>query len=99
MGWPGVVEKWLENQGNRQTESYMKRGRSLAAVSTDELTLAWIKEFRAWTKNPTHRHQAMTDVEVELTIRGKDVPLDEVETEWENLRKSFTTIPVIGPMS
>ena len=110
MGWPAVVEGWLVNQGKSQTESYIRRGRPLATVSTDQLMQAWIKEFRVWTQKPTHRHQAMTDVEVELTIRGEAAPLDEVETEWENLRerslaewrarrregfKSFTTIPIV----
>jgi len=113
MGWPAVVERWLANQEKTQTESYIKRGKPLAAASTDELMQAWIKEFRVWTQTPAHRHQAMTDVEVELTIRGEAPPFDQVETEWKNLRersvgqrraqrrealKSITTVPIV-PMS
>ena len=87
MGWPDVVERWLADQLRGQTESYIKRGRPLAPASTEELMQGWIEEFRVWTQNPGHRQQAMTDFEVELTIRGEAAPCDRVDTELKALRE------------
>jgi len=109
MGWPDLVDGWLDDQRRRQTESYIKRGRPLALASTEELMRGWIQEFRVWTQDPGHRQQAMTDFEVELTIRGEGAPCDKVDTEWKALRErsvaerrtrrrqdlvNFTTIPL-----
>jgi hypothetical protein len=87
MGWPAIVDSWLADQQRLQTESYIKRGRTLAAISTHELKWKWIKEFRVWAQSAGRPHLPMNDIQAELTIRGEASPFDKVEAEWQAQRE------------
>jgi hypothetical protein len=78
----------LENQRLLHLEDYVKRGRELASIDSEELRDRWIIEFKKWVASrPRYMDQrARDDIEGELALRGEQPPFDLVKDELEALR-------------
>jgi hypothetical protein len=69
---------FLENMQLELTESYLRRGKQLANVPTDELKERWVIEMRLWAADygRTIDHTRREDAQAELLLRGVALPFD-----------------------
>jgi hypothetical protein len=81
------VLAFLEHQQFLRLEDYVKRGRDLVGVGTDDLRDRWVAEFKTWAAAPQAVSPgARGDIEGELALRGERPPLDLVKDEFEAIR-------------
>jgi hypothetical protein len=81
-----VMLAYLENKQLEASADYVRRGRHLADVDSDELQWRWIADFKAWATNVRrHDHKPREDIESELIIRGQPFPFEAVTEEWATI--------------
>jgi hypothetical protein len=75
----------------RKKADYLKRGRPLAAVDTDGLKGQWVAAFREWVQDTEvpRNHRERFDIEVELNLRGEDLPAALVVEENRMLEEKI----------
>src|ERR1700756_2897380 len=89
-----IVLAWLRNRSFEQTEDYVRRGRHLADVSTEELKRQWVEAFRIWAANyGTEDHRVREDLEAELQLRRDEPPFDLVADEINVLKAHSRLAP------
>ena len=88
------MRAWLENNRLKLKMSYLRRGRSLGALSDDALIEAWIANMKKHCSNPDNRSvfDNQNDLDAELELRELQMPLEQVKDDLELLRQYFVRL-------
>lgn len=83
----------LEDSRAEELKSYLARGRKLAAMSVDELRVAYVAAFRQWSAAEGSPDVAgpLEDAGAEFGLRGLDPPLDLVAPEFEVIKQAISS--------
>jgi len=80
----------VQNREFDEFESYVKRGRQLSHMSTEELECRWTAVIRAWLEDFTgFDHRERNDIQAELKSRGIELPHHLVEDVMPSLEQQF----------
>ena len=80
------ILSYLANQNSIQVESYLKRGRKYKDVETSALKDLWVNSFKSWAARQTPELKvSMEDFEAELSLRGEEIPLEQIGLEFDKL--------------
>ncbi|MDI3560181.1 hypothetical protein [Bradyrhizobium sp. Arg816] len=89
------LESFMLSQHADSIADYASRGRKFEAMNDTELEKAWVIAFVWWTQRPSDhaRYLRETDFIAEISLRGKQPPLDLVRTAFDSLfRRSADAI-------
>lgn len=83
-----VILSWIGDKRLQDVEDYVRRGRLLSGVPTEELMSRWVSLFKYWAfqpalVEPSHEY---TDTESELQIRKIEPPFEQVEAEFKMIQ-------------
>jgi hypothetical protein len=85
-----LVDAFLADRAMRELEDYTKRGRLFEHLANDDLERRWATAFRDWASLRLQRQPSdttdMDDLQAEIALRGRQVPLDLVKSEFDALR-------------
>ena len=82
-----MTAAWLKDQGLRQLESYLKRGRVLEGKGAEELKGRWVDLFRELAELDNTHERERNDIEAELSLRKDEAPYDLVLAEMDSFTK------------
>jgi hypothetical protein len=80
-----LTRAWIENKPLEQAQSYARRGRRYAELSTEELKERWVVAFRRMVADvrDTSLQKEPNDLEAELTLRQEQPPFERVRKEMD----------------
>lgn len=80
-----VVLAWIRDKRLQEVEDYVRRGRLLADVPTEDLMSRWVGLFKYQAHQPNLVEPSLesTDIDAELQIRKIELPFELVETEFK----------------
>ena len=80
-----VVLAWIQDKRLQDVEDYVRRGRQLSDVPTEELMSRWVALFKhqAYQPNLVEPSLESTDIDAELQIRKIELPFELVEAEFK----------------
>jgi hypothetical protein len=79
-----------ENDAMEERAAYLRRGRHLKDVSTDQIRLRWTDAFRALVHQQTPINiTTVDDLGAELKLRDVELPWETVEAELAEARRQI----------
>src|SRR5688572_23195139 len=88
-----VVTAYLNDQTGPVMD-YVRRGRLLETVSTEDLKASWVAALKAMAADITNGEsfRYRDDAEAELTLRGVPAPFEEVPAEVEAISRAAAAV-------
>jgi hypothetical protein len=85
------IRAFSRSQAIDRTEDYLRRGRLLAQAESEVLKEQWIATYRKWCHavRDYDLQRAANDIESELTLRGEEMPIDQVVAEMQMLAEAL----------
>ncbi len=85
------IRSYSRSQALDRTEDYLKRGRALAAIASEELKARWVETYRLWCEDVRNweLQKIANDLESELALRREEVPIERVAVEMQTLAEAL----------